>query len=629
MMSELTNYNPLKKIWLPGAEIDDPQGIIIVVGPNSSGKTLFLRDIENYLLSGTPSFVVCKGVAAQKPSDFQAFVDDLIAKNLLQVTPAQAMFGGQGVEHYRTNVPLMRVAEPNFPARPNGFFQPNIPNQLNPQFTQQNQNMRTPFSLDALRKAYDEFITDRDENNSSWFGPIGSTLAALLSLDQRRLVCNKAPSFDYKQNPPDLPLQGLHINGEAQRRLVVETGNVFGNAVWLDISEQGVYQLRVSGNRIRPPVEETNSPLAASKFSAIENEGDGYRSYVGICVSLLLATRPVSLIDEPELCLHPPQAYHIGKFIGRYAKEDHVTVIATHSSHVLRGILETGKRVTVVRLTRHNKEFTARCINEEELVDNLRNPRTRAEAVLDGVFSKGVVLVESEGDREEYQAASEAIEDSASREVHFVPVGGTGGFADPLRFYRSLEIPAAIIADLDAVCDTDKMIVLIEQILTDPTKSDELVSNLRNVANQIKSLPPPITETDAKKSLKELSEQTWDWQQGEDNVLRRKLNEIVGNLRRIRRLKEGGTAAYEDNPNIQTALVEIIRQFSLIGLFLVPLGELEGWATSLMTDVPKGNMSKTDRAAVAANRIREAEHKSGDIWEFVRKVFGYLNIPNE
>ena len=113
------------------------------------------------------------------------------------------------------------------------------------------------------------------------------------------------------------------------------------------------------------------------------------------------------MIDEPELCLHPPQAYHVGRFIGQYAKEDHVTVVATHSSHVLRGVLQTGKRVTVIRLTRRKKQFSGRLIAERELVDNLRNPRTRAEAILDGVFSKGVVLVESEGDREEYQAASE------------------------------------------------------------------------------------------------------------------------------------------------------------------------------------------------------------------------------
>ena len=258
-MSVLAKYNPLKSIWLPGAEITDPQGIIVVVGPNSSGKTLFLRDIENYLLTGTPSFVVCQGLAPQKPADFQSFVDELIARNYLQPLP-----GHEGL--YRTYVPFMKQKGPNDP------------------------NQRQPFQLNALQKAYVEFVSDRGGNNPGWFGPIGITLAALMSLDQRRLVCNKVSSFDYKQGTPDHPVQGLFVNSEAQERLAEETGNVFGNAVWLDISENNYYQLRVSGSKKLPPHGEMNNPLQARHYTPIESEGDGYRSYVGICLSLLLAT---------------------------------------------------------------------------------------------------------------------------------------------------------------------------------------------------------------------------------------------------------------------------------------------------------------------------------------------------
>jgi hypothetical protein len=47
-------------------------------------------------------------------------------------------------------------------------------------------------------------------------------------------------------------------------------------------------------------------------------EGDGYKSYVGACIPLLVGRRPVCLIDEPEMFLHPPHAYRLGRFIGRY-----------------------------------------------------------------------------------------------------------------------------------------------------------------------------------------------------------------------------------------------------------------------------------------------------------------------
>jgi hypothetical protein len=596
-MSILSTYNPLKTIWLPGAEITEPRGIIVVVGPNSSGKTLFLRDVEKYLLTGTQGFVVCQTLAAQRPADYQGLIDELIAKNYLQQVPGKP-------QQYQTYAPFMMQRAPHEPAR-------------------------QPFPLQTLKTAYEGFVSERSGNNPEWFGAIGIILVAPLALDSRRQVCNRVNSFDYKTQTPDLPLQGLYLNSEAKDKLAEETSNIFGNAVWLDISEQGALQLRASGSPECPSHSQMTNPLEARTFSPIENEGDGYRSYVGTCLSLLLGVRPVALIDEPELCLHPPQAYHIGRFIGKYAKDDHVTFVATHSSHVLRGILETGKRVTVIRLTRRKREFSGRLVSEQELVDAVRNPRARAEAVLDGIFSKGVVLVESEGDREEYQAASEALEDYPSREAHFVPVGGTGGFNEPLRFYRSLDIPAAVIADLDAVCDTDKIAAISNVLGPNADAVREAIGQLRDVVQKIKSLPPPITEERATERLKELSEQSWAWKQGGDNVLRRKLNELEGQLKRIQRLKEGGIEAYRDHAEIYAGLQAVVEKFTRYGLFFVPVGELEDWVKHLMHDQPKGSASKTDRAALAAEKIRAAPEKKGDIWAFVQSVLDYLRGEKE
>jgi hypothetical protein len=595
-MSTLSQYNPLKTIWVSGAEITAPKGIIVIVGPNSSGKTLFLRDIQQYLLTGIPNFIVCQDIAPQRPDNYQELIDDLIAKNYLQ--PMMH-------EHYRTYVPFMLQ-------RADG-----------------ERNNRQQFPSKRLENAYNGFVSERGANNPEWFGLIGMTLIAPLSLDLRRQVCNKTKSFDYKQETPDEPVQSLFLNSDAQEELAKETVNVFGNAVWLDISEGRVLQLRASGSPKYPPHGHTINPMEACKYRPIESEGDGYRSYVGTCLSLLLGVRPVSLIDEPELCLHPPQAYHIGKFIGKHAKDDHVTFVATHSSHVLRGILETGTRIMVMRLTRKGEEFSGRLVDDQELVDTVRNPRTRAEAILDGIFSKGVVLVESEGDREEYQAASEAMEDYPAREVHFVQVGGSGGFAEPLRFYRSLEIPAAVIADLDTVCDTDKVAAVSKGLGPNFHESQEVIGELRDVVQKIKSLPPPITEVAVKRRLTQLAEASWAWAQGDDNVLRRNLHELENQLKRIQKLKDGGIAAYRDQQEIYTELRGVVEKFARFGLFFVPVGELEDWVQQLMVEYPKGNTSKTERAAIAAEMIRAAPEKIGDIWEFVRSVFDYLRVSSE
>jgi hypothetical protein len=203
-------------------------------------------------------------------------------------------------------------------------------------------------------------------------------------------------------------------------------------------------------------------------------------------------------------------------------------------------------------------------------------------------------------------------------------VGGTGGFAEPLRFYGSLAIPAAAIADLDAMCDTDNIAAISDMLGSKPDEVREAVDFLRDVSQKIKALPSALTEEAAKQRLKELSEQPLDWQRGDDNVLRRRLTELGDQLKRIRRLKEGGIEAYLDQPDIQTGLQAVTEKFAHLGLFFVPVGELEDWVKHLMQDCPKGRTSKTERAALAAERIRAAPDKSGDIWAFAKTVLDHL-----
>lgn len=599
--SLISEYNPIGSIVVLETELSNPTGLVVIVGPNSSGKTLFLQDIERRLLTGEQNFVVCKSISVKKPANFKTLISDMIEKNYVRSLSDSS---GQ----YHTFIPHMG----------------SILSQRHPN------TRREAFQIDKLRLACDKMESE-DKAAQTFFSAIGQALVSPLSLDDRRKVCNKASSFYHNRMSPDFPLQGLLVNSEAQKKITEETSRVFGNLAWLDLTEKDIIQLRVSGSADRPPIEETQNPFGAAKYRHIESEGDGYRSYVGICLSLLMGTRPVSLIDEPELCLHPPQAYRIGRFIGQHAKPtNQVTFVATHSSHVLRGILEASldAKITIIRMTRRHDQFQATKIAENSLIDCIRNPRTRAEAVLDGLFARCVVLVESDGDREVYQAAFESIEDYASREIHFVPVGGTGGFADPCRFFHGLKIPVAIIADLDAICDTEKMISCVKSLIQRKEDTDEISDLLRNLTRNLKSMPPSITQDDVKAELKRLSDGRMDWDGGDDNTLRRGLSDLSERLRRLQRLKEGGLEAYNDFPELKLELETLLRKCNEIGLFFVPCGELEGWIPDLMRGHSKRS-NKISRAAVAASKIREAEVKAGDIWAFCQSIFAFLKAQQD
>lgn len=281
-----------------------------------------------------------------------------------------------------------------------------------------------------------------------------------------------------------------------------------------------------------------------------------------------------------------------------------------------------------MRMSRKSGGFWGHTISEKDLINRIQNPRSRAEAVLDGLFSRGVILVESDGDRDVYQAASEAVKGSVASETHFLPIGGTGGFAEPARFYRSLNIPVVIVADLDAICEPDKVIPWLGVLCKDPNRVQSIAQNIRDLVRKVKQLPPPITGEEVKEELTRLAAQELDWQKNDDQRLERDLSELRNKVKRVRKLKIGGVAGYADHPEIKTGLEGLIRDCREFGLFFVPGGELENWVPDLMSECSK-RISKTERAAVAASMIRAAEQKQGGVWEFMQSVLEFLRVQRD
>ncbi len=273
-----------------------------------------------------------------------------------------------------------------------------------------------------------------------------------------------------------------------EQTLSREVQRAFSLGVWLD-STGSKLCLRVDHTGMVPSAQERLNPSAMEKFRQISTEGDGVKSYVGMCVALLLGRSPILLIDEPELGLHPPQAHAIGRFIGGFGESKHHTIfVATHSSHVLRGMIEVAPQAQILRLSRWATHFVARFADQGTVKSSLDPPTARAETILDGLFSDGVVVVESEGDRIVYEAAWDAIAPKFRCVIHFVPVGGTGGIAQALCFYRALKIPTAAIADLDLLLESKRLRDTLAALL-DENAAIQILEKFRIALEGIRRIP--------------------------------------------------------------------------------------------------------------------------------------------
>ena len=586
-MAKLVDFNPLKSIAMPNVGRVQPRGLVVIIGPNSAGKTQMLKDIQGRVLGQPRNLVVCEDIELQRPPDLNLLLDVLYAEghirkrvdahNNVYIDSLMPPLGGDPQSHW--SLPEHQVKE---------FYQ------------------------------RDGDPGPAGEQRDRFLEHFGRSFVSLLFLDRRLVLTATVDSFDYEIKPPTNELQALYLDSAAKQALATEATRIFGKAIWLDNTRGNKLCLRVSDDVQLPSAEDGREPEKMRKYRLIEDEGDGFKSYMGTCVTLLLGQRPVCLIDEPELCLHPPQAYALGQFIGKYGvSTEHVTFLATHSSHVLRGVIEQTRQLEIVRLSRVGSRFSSRKVSHESIRACIEKPSTKVETILDGLFAEAVTVVESEGDRLVYSTTWERLASDYRHDVHFVSVGGIGGIADACNLYRNLKIPVCVIADLDLLCELGAFERIVRSLTSTDVTAEAMVT-CRQIITQLKALGPIYSETEIQIKLKVICEEKLDWSNTEQlNRVRRTLSDLSDGLSQTARLKRGveslsSQAVYHD----LKAFLGMCRGF---GLFLVPCGELEDWVPSLMADGPS-KKKKPEWANAAANKIRKASVGTDDIGSFIRQM---------
>jgi hypothetical protein len=591
-MPRLVDFNLLKSIAVPNVGRIEPKGLVLVIGPNSAGKTQMLRDIQGRMLGQARKLVVCEDIEIDRPSSLETLLDVLFAEKQIR----------------------RRVDENN-----NIYIEPIIPHlgEHQSMWSLPENQVKSYFSGPIKRSGQ----SDGNDHADKFLEHFGRSFIASLFLDRRLTATNAVSSFDYETAFPSNELQALYMDSDAKRLLAEEAKTVFGKAIWLDNTRANQLCLRVGHGPDIPSAEDRLEPAKMREYRLIEDEGDGFKSYIAICLTLLLGRRPVVLIDEPEMCLHPPQAHALGRFVGKYGlSPDHTTFVATHSSHVLRGIVEEAERLEVIRLSRIGAQFTAHRVSKEVLKASIEKPSTKSENILDGLFAEAVTLVESEGDRLVYGTTWDKVAGEFRHDVHFVSVGGLGGIADPCALYRKLKIPVCVAVDLDLIRELGTFENVLAAVAPAEMKT-EVMADCRRIIDAVKALGPIFDEPHTKQALTDIVAETLDWANVEQlSRIRNTLSDLSSGLSQTSRLKSGvdslkGYPIYHD-------LVPFLNKCRSFGVFLAPVGELEDWIPHLVSAGPS-KKKKAEWANYAANRIRETAPGRNDIWDFVRQMASF------
>ncbi|MFZ3014749.1 MAG: TOPRIM nucleotidyl transferase/hydrolase domain-containing protein [Nitrospira sp.] len=262
-------------------------------------------------------------------------------------------------------------------------------------------------------------------------------------------------------------------------------------------------------------------------------------------------------------------------------------------------------------------------LKPEILTRATRKPLFRSEIILDGLFTEGVVLCESDGDRIVYESALQTLSPPFP-DLRFIPVGGIGGFKETAKLFRALGVPVTIASDFDLLLKSELPDVVGELNESEAKVLKDKINGLREkILEEARGLTVEGAMTRVEEtiqSLKSRAAQDRGSQFEMVSELRSKLNLLSRELSPQQNLKLKGVAAVPEG--LQAEINSLITNLKSIGLFLVPCGELESWVPTLMTGVTRENKSLW--ATEAARKIEEQGEGEGDIWAYIRSMVDYF-----
>lgn len=190
-----------------------------------------------------------------------------------------------------------------------------------------------------------------------------------------------------------------------------------------------------------------------AKLPKLQEQGDGMRSFASILLDTFTSEHTITLIDEPEAFLHPPQARLLGKMLAKNNPGNRQLLISTHSEDFLQGLLDAdSENITVIRINRDDTINRMSVLQNDEIKRLWGNPLLRYSNILSGLFHKKVVVCESDYDCLFYQAIMDAIyehKNEIAPDILFTHCGGKTRVKDIVSALKAVNVPVAAICDFD------------------------------------------------------------------------------------------------------------------------------------------------------------------------------------
>ena len=333
-------------------------------------------------------------------------------------------------------------------------------------------------------------------------------------------------------------------------------------------------------------------------FPLLHEQGDGVKSYAGILFEVVATERDITLIDEPEAFLHPPQMRRLGETLASEVKGQ--LLVATHSSDIMRGFLTgTSGSIRIVRMQRDGK------VNQvtESSVDTIKTLWKQLDLkysnALEGIFHEQTIICEDDSDCRLFNSVADHMEGEADerwRDTAFVPAGGKHNIHRIARVLRQIGVPVTGVYDIDFLSEGKLVQTAVEGFGGDWGKVEPLWKQVNAAVTD--GVTPP-TNVEIKGKIIDLLSNA-----EEESLPKGDVDNLLKSGKPWAEVKKYGLPAIP-NGQAQTDFATLDAALKELGIVVVPVGEVENYCpevgshgtkfvTKLLQDIPLDDDRLTD-----------------------------------
>ena len=452
-------------------------------------------------------------------------------------------------------------------------------------------------------------------DNISHFSPLFCTLAAT---ETRITEGDPVPAFKVLEEWPSHPIHLLYKSDELELKISDFFRQAFGDD--LIVYRLGGEEIplivgkRETAKEGEDRLSDSYNERLLSASQPLKEQGDGMRSFASVILRLLAPTSTsVLLLDEPEAFLHPPQARLLGEIIASNKPPGSQLFVATHSPDVLKGlIIKSSENLHILRLQRVGDINEVLELDKSVIKEISTDPLMMQAMVMSGVFHERVVICESDADCMLYRSILHLPEVHLGRypDVLFIHANGKHRMAVLAKLLVQLGVTVDVIADIDIIRDIDDLKNIVMSLNVNWLEIHKFAESINKAIEGQRSRR---TALEIKKDI-EIVLEKFPIKGSLPTQIR---TEIQNQLRKTSPWdavkKAGKNAIPPGDASLNFNRLESLC--SCAGLWIVPVGEIEGFCRTVSGHGPKWVQTVLEEKDLSTDKdLCEIREFVGKIW---------------